>query len=190
MVHRVSFRDRRAASIENDDLRVTVWGGRTHRRGPADYLEPGACFDWPLAPRKGGGTADLRLYTSLLASSAYTAHLVDRAQAHAYFVSHSPTHQLAFGYIWRTTDFPWLGIWEENCSRSAKPWNGSSVTLGMEFGVSPIPESRREMIDRGTLFGVPSYLVPGPCHGLDWVLHHRPSWRVDSDCPELAVGAL
>jgi hypothetical protein len=27
----------------------------------------------------------------------------------------------------------------------------------MEFGVSPIPESRRAMIDRGRLFGVPGY---------------------------------
>jgi hypothetical protein len=27
----------------------------------------------------------------------------------------------------------------------------------MEFGVSPMPESRRQMIDRGKLFGVPTY---------------------------------
>ena len=27
----------------------------------------------------------------------------------------------------------------------------------MEFGVSPMPESRREMIDRGRLFDVPTY---------------------------------
>jgi hypothetical protein len=27
----------------------------------------------------------------------------------------------------------------------------------MEFGVSPIPESRREMTERGRLFGVPVY---------------------------------
>jgi hypothetical protein len=27
----------------------------------------------------------------------------------------------------------------------------------MEFGVSPMPETRRQMIDRGRLFGVPCY---------------------------------
>jgi hypothetical protein len=27
----------------------------------------------------------------------------------------------------------------------------------MEFGVSPMPESRRQMIDRRRLFGVPTY---------------------------------
>jgi hypothetical protein len=27
----------------------------------------------------------------------------------------------------------------------------------MEFGVSPYPETRRQMIERGSLFGVPGY---------------------------------
>jgi hypothetical protein len=27
----------------------------------------------------------------------------------------------------------------------------------LEFGVSPFPESRRAMVDRGNLFGVPTY---------------------------------
>ena len=54
-------------------------------------------------------------------------------------------------------DFPWLGIWEENLSRPFLPWAGTSITRGMEFGVSPMPEPRRQMIDRGTLFGVPTY---------------------------------
>ena len=27
----------------------------------------------------------------------------------------------------------------------------------MEFGVSPMAESRRQMVDRGSLFGVPAY---------------------------------
>jgi hypothetical protein len=52
---------------------------------------------------------------------------------------------------------PWMGIWEENYCRQNPPWNGVSLTRGMEFGVSPVPESRREMIDRGKMFGVPGY---------------------------------
>jgi hypothetical protein len=65
--------------------------------------------------------------------------------------------RLAFGYVWRREDFPWMGIWEENFSRMQQPWAGQSLTRGMEFGVSPFAESRREMIDRGRLFGVPTY---------------------------------
>ena len=125
--------------------------------GPADYLVPGETFDWPLAPRMDGGMVDLQRYSDAPSSSAYTAHLMDPSRADAFFVAFDPDAQLAFGYQWRRTDFPWLGIWEENRSRPGSPWNGRSVTRGMEFGVSPFPESRREMIERGPLFGTPTF---------------------------------
>lgn len=125
--------------------------------GPADYLVPGAEFDWPHAPRADGGVRDLRVAADAPASSAYTAHLMAPDREHAYFVAFSPAARLAFGYVWRRADFPWLGIWEENHARSAAPWNRTSLTRGMEFGVSPFPETRREMVERGRLFGVPTF---------------------------------
>jgi hypothetical protein len=90
-------------------------------------------------------------------SSGYTAHVMDPAEPDAFFVAFSPSFELAFGYGWRRADFPWMGIWEENHSRAAAPWNGEALTRGMEFGVSPFPESRRSMVDRGRLFDVPTY---------------------------------
>jgi hypothetical protein len=125
--------------------------------GRDDYLVPGAVFDWPLAPRADGGVADLRQFTSAAASNAYTAHLMDASIDDAFFVAFSPRLRLAFGYVWTRRDFPWLGIWEENHSRTHTPWNGGTLTRGMEFGASPMPESRREMIDRGRLFEVATY---------------------------------
>jgi hypothetical protein len=126
--------------------------------GPADYLASGAEFDWPLAPRKdqNGGVRDLRLYTDAGVSSAYTAHQMDPALEHAYFVAFSPASRLAFGYVWRRADFPWMGIWEENRARPGTPWNKRTMTSGWEFGVSPFPESRRQMMERGPLFGTPT----------------------------------
>ena len=35
--------------------------------------------------------------------------------------------QLAFGYVWKRADFPWLGIWEENYSRTLPPWSGTNA---------------------------------------------------------------
>jgi hypothetical protein len=125
--------------------------------GSADYLVPAAEFDWPHAPQCGGGTTDLRVLTDRETSSAYTAHLMDPERRHAFFVAFSPASGLAFGYVWNREEFPWMGIWEENRSRTLIPWSGATLTRGMEFGVSPMPESRREMIDRGRLFGVPTY---------------------------------
>lgn len=127
------------------------------RFGPADDLAAGAEFDWPEAPRAGGGVRDLRTYTDANTSSAYTAHQMDPRHEHGHFVAFSPAARFVFGYVWRRADFPWMGIWEENHARPAAPWNSRTLTCGLEFGVSPFPETRREMVERGPLFGVPTF---------------------------------
>ena len=125
--------------------------------GPADYLAVGAEFEWPFAPACDATAVDLRVYSNRTSSSAYTAHLMDPALDDASFVAWTPRLGLAFGYLWKRADFPWMGIWEENRSRPQSPWNRREVTRGMEFGVSPFPETRRQMIERGSMFGVPAY---------------------------------
>jgi hypothetical protein len=125
--------------------------------GPDMYLQRGAEFDWPLAPLSAGGAFDLRTMSTAPASSEYTAHLGDPQREHLYVVAFAPAFRLAFAYIWKRAEFPWLGIWREDCSRKNTPWNGCTTALGLEFGVSPMPESRREMVERGRLFGVPAY---------------------------------
>ena len=125
--------------------------------GAADTLCAAAEFDWPAAPRRDGGVEDLRVLTGAASSCAFTTHLMDPAREYAYFAAFAPAARLVFGYVWKQADFPWLGIWEENYSRTHAPWNGKTLARGMEFGVSPMPESRRQMVDRGKLFGVPAY---------------------------------
>jgi hypothetical protein len=125
--------------------------------GVADTLRGAAEFDWPSAPRCDGGIEDLCVFTGAASSSAFTTHLMDPARENAYFAAFAPAARLVFGYVWKQADFPWMGIWEENYSRTHAPWNGKTLTRGMEFGVSPMPESRRAMVDRGKLFGVPAY---------------------------------
>src|SRR5262249_57936794 len=127
------------------------------RFGSDDYLQPAAEFDWPLAPGVDGRAIDLQRFTSAPSSCAFTAHLMDPSLPQAFFVAFSPASRLAFGYAWRRADFPWLGIWEENRSRSASPWNGGTIARGMEFGVSPFPESRRRTVERGRLFDTPTF---------------------------------
>ena len=125
--------------------------------GSADYLQAGAAFEWPIAPRANGGVADLRVFTDASSSSAYTAHLMDKQRPDAFFLAFKADERLAFGYVWTQADFPWLGIWEENRSRRQAPWSGRALTRGMEFGVSPFPETRRQMVDRNSLFNTPTY---------------------------------
>ena len=140
------------------ELRTSARRGRVFEGpfGPADYLVPGADFEWPLAPRADGGRADLRVSNGAAASSGYTANQMDPAREDAFVAAFSPAAGLAFGCVWRRADFPWLGLWEENRARPGPPWNGRTVTWGLEFGASPFPETRRQMIERGPLFGTPT----------------------------------
>ena len=132
--------------------------------GNKAYLKAGAEFDWPIAPGIDGASHDLRKMHGTAPASGYTAHAADPRSDHAYFVAFSPKFRLAFSYIWRRADFPWLGIWEENCSRPGSPWDSRTVTRGMEFGVSPFPETRRAMVERGRLLGTPAFKWL-PAHG-------------------------
>ena len=125
--------------------------------GGKGHLRMGAEFDWPMVPCVDGSFEDLRVFTKRPVSGAFTTHLMDPAREEARFTAWSPAHRFAFGYIWKQKDFPWLGIWEENHCRVSGPWGGMTLTRGMEFGVSPFPESRRAMIQRGGLFGTPGY---------------------------------
>jgi len=126
----------------------------TGGKGP---MKVGAEFDWPFCPANDGGLIDLRRTSHAPVSAGYTAHLLDPSQQQAWFTASNPDLDLTLGYRWQREDFPWLGIWEENHCRERAPWNGRAVTRGLEFGVSPMPETRRQMIDRGSLFGVPGY---------------------------------
>jgi hypothetical protein len=119
--------------------------------------EDGPDFNWPHLPKPDGTQEDLRVFTSADRSAAFTTHLRDKSREDAWFLAWSPATKIVFGYKWRRADFPWLGIWEENYSRQMPPWNGQTLTRGMEFGASPFAETRRQMIDRNSLFGTPTY---------------------------------
>jgi hypothetical protein len=125
--------------------------------GGKGMQKPGAEFDWPLCPLKDGSVSDLGVFTSEPVSGGFTGHLMDPSREQAFFLAWSPRSRVLIGYVWNRRDFPWLGRWEENHLRTAPPWNGAALACGMEFGVSPLVASRREMVARGTLFGVPAF---------------------------------
>lgn len=141
-------------------LRATATRSRvfeTDFAGDYGFMAPGADFDWPQVPLKAGGTRDLRLYTDAPASGGLTTHLMNPQRDQAFFAAWHPETTVLCGYVWQQADFPWMAIWEENHGRKAAPWNGETLTWGLEFGVNPMPESRRQMIDRGSMFGAPGY---------------------------------
>jgi hypothetical protein len=153
--------------------------------GGKGYMKIGAEFDWPFVPCVDGSVEDMQVFTKREVSGAFSTHLMDPAQERAWFAAWHPDLRLAIGYIWRQADFPWLGIWEENHSRTAPPWNGATLTRGMEFGVSPFPESRRAMIDRGGLFGVKGYRwIPARTQvSVEYEAWLAPADSIEAACP-------
>jgi hypothetical protein len=161
-VENLSIMDRPAAWTQHVTLGPPfLERGKTLFRAPATRSKTlGAGdveFDWPMLPKPDGSKEDLRTYTNAEASGGFTTHLMDPKRDDGYFLAWSPASQVLFGYVWKRADFPWLGIWEENHSRANAPWNGRTLTRGMEFGASPMPETRRAMISRNGLFGEQGY---------------------------------
>ncbi len=149
-----------AEAVENQSAtdRPAAWTEHVTLGPP--FLEKGVTlFEAPvtdsLAVEEGCG--DPRRFTDAPVSGGFTTHLLDPARRTAYFAAWSPRLRLAIAYAWRRADFPWLGVWEENYGRLTPPWNGRTLTRGMEFGASPVAETRRRMIERGSLFGVPAF---------------------------------
>ena len=120
-------------------------------------LNPGADFIWPMAPSRNKGVCDLSTFANEDRAASLTTHRMRDGAAEVGFTAFCPKRNLRFGYRWNPRDFPWLALWEENRSRRDRPWNQETVSCGLEFGVSPFPESRREMVDRGTLFHTPTF---------------------------------
>jgi hypothetical protein len=125
--------------------------------GEHQIYEPGALFDWPFVPTKDGGKFDLSVFPASDHSAGVTCHLVPENCERGFFTAWQPATRVLCGYAWKRSDFPWISLWEENRSRTSMPWNGNTVTRGIEFGASPFAEGRRKTIDRGSLLSTPTY---------------------------------
>jgi hypothetical protein len=150
--------------------------GRTQFRAPGTRSRTieGRDFDWP---------GDLGVFPDAPSSGRFATTLMDPHRDQAFFLAFTPATRVLFGYMWKRADFPWLGVWEENYSRTNPPWNARTLTRGMEFGASPIPEPRRKMIERNALFGMPSYRWL-PARGkasVDYLAFIRPADKIPNE---------
>ena len=58
--------------------------------------------------------------------------------------------RLLIGYIWKTSDYPWLDIW-----RNAQ--NGKPAARGLEFGTTGLHQPVGILVSKGKIFGRPIY---------------------------------
>ena len=110
-------------------------------------LAVGEEFEWPMAPRAGGsGKVDLRAAPAETNSLDHTGHLMTPSGEVAWATALHPDKRLLIGYVFKTSEFPWLQIWENY------PPDGM-LARGLEFGTQPFDRPRREMVTNNRLFG-------------------------------------
>ena len=147
--------------ISTEDTRVfmSVTKGITSPEayGAQALLAFGKEFEWPLAPANAGGEADLSRCLIRKGFGVVASLVADPSREVQYVGALNVRERLLIAYCFRRADFPWVTIWEENCSREAPPWNSRTETRGLEFGSHPLPATRHEGFARGPLLGTPTF---------------------------------
>ena len=118
--------------------------------GLSHRLASGREFEWPMAPLRAGGLVDLRPAPEESHSLDHTGHLMDSDAEWAFVTALHPVKRLLLGYLFRTTEFPWLQTWESYPSDRL-------MARGLEFGTQAFDLPRREVVTEGRLFGALLY---------------------------------
>jgi len=74
----------------------------------------------------------------------------DEAHVYGWVTACNPRRRLLIGYVWRTSDYPWLNIW-----RYMR--DGKVAARGLEFGTTGYHQPFPELVKRGRILGRPLY---------------------------------
>lgn len=136
--------------------------GATHPDsfGDGASLVPAAETKWPFAPLRSGGQRDYR-HTLEYGTKAndFTAYQLRTADPLGYFVAGNSRLGVNLFYIWPRKFFPWMGIWDEHCARTIKPWAGKTSVRAYEFGCSPFPRLPSEQLKHPAMFDLPTMIL-------------------------------
>ena len=125
---------------------------------PNPRLRTNTAFAWPKGPGLRRETVDMRqIARTYRASSDFSAQLMNPKRQDAWLSAVNPKLGLLVAYRWNREDFPWVGNWEENFGRKAPPWNGRSLTRGLEFANTPFPMALRDAAARGRFHDLPTF---------------------------------
>lgn len=97
-------------------------------------------FSWPYVQyAANNGPTDLRLPFTQKGQGFLAGLKLDSGQEIEFLLAINWKLRMGVGYCFCRRDFPWMAVWEENCTRRDAPWNGNTQARGMEFGTRPLP---------------------------------------------------
>jgi hypothetical protein len=101
-------------------------------------------YRWPLAVIDSNKTT-LNLESSAGDVNYVSTHVFDSATKYGWITATSPEQNLLIGYVWKTSEYPWLNVWHYSK-------DGVPLAKGLEFGTTGIGKSYKELLERNTFF--------------------------------------
>jgi hypothetical protein len=114
-------------------------------------------FTWPHAPTISGGSVDLAHPFTYPGTGFLVTALLHKGRKHQFVAAVNTGLNMMLAYCFKTADFPWVAVWEENKARSERPWNQRCQARALEFGSTPFPLPREEVFRAGSLFDTPAF---------------------------------
>ena len=117
-------------------------------------LAPQCEFEWPRAPRETlGEWTDLTRPFRVEGYGFIAGLQLDPEREQQFVLAANWRLRLGVCYCFRRCNFPWMAVWEENCTRQNSPWNATTMARGMEFGTSPLPLGEQGLLEGKPIFG-------------------------------------
>ena len=113
--------------------------------------------EWPLVRTYEGDEINAGVFGSDKGEGGYYAWFMDPDRDFTWFTMYNKDFNLLVGYIFEKDENPWIGDWQENQHDQKLPRNGKVVAWGLEVGTSPFGSGIKQSIDRGPIFGTPTY---------------------------------
>ncbi len=97
---------------------------------------------WPMAQKMDGAEVNLR-YLKDDPSPNVVSFIIE--EEYGWITAASPESGLLLGYLWKSSDYPWLNIW-----RHVK--DGNPFARGLEFGTSGLHRPGSDLVAKGRIF--------------------------------------
>lgn len=97
---------------------------------------------WPMAQKMDGAEVNLR-YLKDDSLPNVVSFIIE--EEYGWVTATSPESGLLLGYLWKSSDYPWLNIW-----RHVK--DGKPFARGLEFGTSGLHRTGSDLVGKGRIF--------------------------------------
>ena len=112
--------------------------------------------DWPVGPADEPAM-DYRRFAPEPPSYKMAYFLMDPERELEFISAVNTEHRVLIAYLFHRKDYPWMMVWEENRNLEVPPWNGKSMTRGMEFGNTRIPGTASEYFKHPEMYGTRTF---------------------------------